>query len=336
MMKRIFFAAALTLFFTVLLHAELSVKVKNISFIDGYKTNQAYGYGIVVGLQGSGDSKSALAKSSLKNLLSSMGLQESNPVTKNTAAVIISATLPPNLRVGEKIDITVSSVGDAKSLAGGILVQSPLKGADGLIYVVAQGKISLPAGESTRSTVKTAGIIVGGGVVEREIKPEFVFKTSDNKENIFLVLDRWDYSTADKLIKALQGKLKNSEVTLGENGRISVTIDKSIPISEFISNIENIEIVPEQKATVVINEKDGTIVTGGNVTLSEAMVSRRGMMIQIEKSDKKQSAAVLKDSSKVKDLVDSLNAVGASTEDIISILKALKDSGALHAELVFK
>lgn len=327
---------ALAIALPAVLFAEITVKVKNISFIDGYKTNQAYGYGIVVGLQGSGDSKSALTKSSLKNMLSSMGLQEGNPVTKNTAAVIISATLPPNLRIGEKIDVTVSSVGDAKSLAGGILVQSPLKGADGVIYVVAQGKISLPSGEGTRSSVKTAGVIVGGGVVEREIKPDFVFKTADNKEFIYLVLDKWDYSTADKLIKALQGKLKNSEIALGDNGRISITIDKGIPLSEFISNIENIEVVPEQKATVVINEKDGTIVTGGNVTISEAMVSRRGMMIQIEKSDKKQSVSMLKDSSKVKDLVDSLNAIGASTDDIISILKALKESGALHAELVVK
>ncbi len=321
---------------TLNLNAEIPVKVKNICFIDGYKTNQAYGYGLVVGLQGSGDSKSSLTKNSLKNLLSSMGLQESSPVTKNTAAVIVTATLPPNLRVGEKIDITVSSIGDAKSLAGGILVQSPLKGGDGVIYVVAQGRISFPSSENMRSSVKTAGIVVGGGVVEREIKPDFIFKTADNKDYLNLILNKWDYSTADKLIKALKIKLKNSEVTLAENGKIGITIDTGITLSEFISNIENIEVVPETRATVVINEKDGTIVTGGNVTISEAMVSRRGMIVQIENADKKLSASILKDSSTVKDLVDSLNAVGANTEDIISILKALKDSGALHAELVIK
>ena len=318
------------------LNAEIPVKVKNISFIDGYKPNQAYGYGLVVGLQGTGDSKSVLTKNSLKNLFASMGLQESNPVTKNTAAVIISATLPPNLRIGEKIDVTVSSVGDAKSLSGGILVQSPLKGGDGLIYLVAQGKISFPAGENTRSSVKTAGIITGGGVVEKEIKPDFVFKTADNKDFIYLVLNKWDYTTADKLIKALKSKLKSSDINIAENGRISITIDTAVPLSEFISNIENIEVVPETRATVVINEKDGTIVTGGNVAISEAMVSRRGMMVQIEKSDKKLSASIIKDASTVKDLVESLNAVGANTDDIISILKALKDSGALHADLVIK
>jgi len=323
-------------FISLNLNAEIPVKVKNICFIDGYKTNQAYGYGLVVGLQGTGDSKSSLTKNSLKNLLSSMGLQESDPVTKNTAAVILSVTLPPNLRVGEKIDINVSSVGDAKSLAGGILVQSPLKGGDGLIYVAAQGKISFPSGENMRSSVKTAGIVVGGGVVEKEIKPDFIFKTADNKDFLYLVLNKWDYSTADKLIKALKKKLKNSEINLGDNGRISITIDTALPLSEFISNIENIEVVPETRATVVINEKDGTIVTGGNVTISEAMVSRRGMTVQIENSDKKLSASIIKDASTVKDLVDSLNVVGANTEDIISILKALKDSGALHADLVIK
>ena len=321
---------------SITLRAEIPVKVKNICFIDGYKYNQAYGYGLVVGLQGTGDSKSNLTKNSLKNLLASMGLQESNPLTKNTAAVIISATLPPNLRIGEKIDVNVSSVGDAKSLSGGILVQSPLKGADGLIYLVAQGKISFPSGESMRSSVKTAGIVVGGGVVEKDIKPDFVFKTADNKDYLYLVLNKWDYSTADKLLKELKKKLKNSEVNPGENGKISITIDSTLPLTEFISNIENIEVVPETTATIVINEKDGTIVTGGNVTISEAMVSRRGMMVQIEKSDKKLSASIIKDASTVKDLVDSLNAVGANTDDIISILKALKDSGALHADLVIK
>jgi len=336
-MKTIKAASIIIILFTgITLNAEVTVKVKNICFIDGYKTNQAYGYGLVVGLQGTGDSKSNLTKSSLKNLFASMGLQETDPVTRNIAEVIISATLPPNLRIGEKIDINVSSVGDAKSLVGGILVQSPLKGGDGVVYVVAQGRISFPSSGNTRSAVKTSGIVVGGGVVEKEIKPDFVYKTADNKDFIYLVLNNWDYSTADKLIKALKKKLKNSDVNLGENGKISITIDTALPMSEFISNIENIEVVPETGAIVVINEKDGTIVTGGNVTISEAMVSRRGMTVQIEKSDKKNSASVIKDASTVKDLVDSLNAVGANTDDIISILKALKDSGALHADLIIK
>ena len=335
-----FYLAIIIAFIQIVLPAvlmgEVSVKVKNISFIDGYKPNQVYGYGLVVGLQGTGDSKSSLTKNSLKNLLSSMGLQDSSPVTKNTAAVIISANIPPNLRIGEKVDVSVASMGDAKSLAGGVLVQSSLKGGDGIVYVAAQGRVSLPTGDNTRNSIKTSGIVVGGGVAERDIKPEFIFKSADNKDFIYLVITKWDYAAADKLIKALKEKLTNSEITLGENGKISITIDDSIPLTEFISSIEDIEIVPEFKATVVVNEKDGTIVTGGNVAISEAMVSRKGMTVQIDNSNKKFSASVLKDSATVKDLVDSLNAVGASTDDIIAILKALKDSGALHADLIVK
>lgn len=318
------------------LEAEVPVKIKNLCFIDGYKINQVYGYGLVVGLQGTGDSKSSLTKNSLKNVLNSIGLQDENPSTKNTAAVIISAIVPPNLRIGEKVDVYVSSIGDAKSLAGGVLIQSPLRGADGNIYIVAQGKVAFPAGEDRRSGVKTSGIITGGGIAEREIKPDFLVRTADNKDAIQLVLKSWDYSTADKILKALKKKLKRSDVAIAENGRISVTVDTEIPLVEFISTIENIEVVPDAKAIVVINERDGTIVTGGNVTLSEAMVSKRGLTIQIEKSDKKVSSAYIKESSTVKDLVDALNAVGASTDDIISILKGLKDAGALHADLVIR
>lgn len=333
--KRIYHVILLMII-TVNINAEVPVKIKNISFIDGYKINQVYGYGLVVGLQGTGDSKSSLTKSSLKNMLSSMGLQEANPVIKNTAAVIISAVIPPNLRIGERIDVNVSSVGDAKSIIGGVLVQSLLRGADGQVYVVAQGKVSFPYSETVKNAVKTAGVIAGGGVAEKEIKPEFIFKGADGKEFFYLVLNRWDYSTADKLIKELKKKLKNSEISNADNGRISITVNAEMPLVEFISQVENIEIIPETRAIIVINEKDGTLVTGGNVTISEAMVSRRGMIVQIEKSDKKLSASVIKEASTVKDLVESLNTIGANTEDIISILKALKDSGALHAELIIK
>ena len=333
-MKRVIFAFFIIMATT--LEAEVPVKIKNLCFIDGYKINQVYGYGLVVGLQGTGDSKSSLTKNSLKNVLNSIGLQDENPSTKNTAAVIISAIVPPNLRIGEKVDVYVSSIGDAKSLAGGVLIQSPLRGADGNIYIVAQGKVAFPAGEDRRSGVKTSRIITGGGIAEREIKPDFLVRTADNKDAIQLVLKSWDYSTADKILKALKKKLKRSDVAIAENGRISVTVDTEIPLVEFISTIENIEVVPDAKAVVVINERDGTIVTGGNVTLSEAMVSKRGLTIQIEKSDKKVSSAYIKESSTVKDLVDALNAVGASTDDIISILKGLKDAGALHADLVIR
>lgn len=328
-------AALMFIMLAVAAGSEVSVKLRNLCFIDGYKTNQVFGYGMVVGLAGTGDSRSNLTKTSMKNLLKSLGLQETSPLIKNSAAVIISATIPANLRVGDKVDVYVSSIGDAKSLEGGVLVQSPLKGADGVIYVVAQGRVTIQGNEDRRG-VKTTGIIAGGGIAEREIKPEFIVKNSDNKDAIYLVLNDWNYSTADKIIKSLQKKLKGSTVTLADNGRIMVTIPAETPLTEFIGTIENTEIVPDMKATVVINEKDGTIVTGGNVVISEAMISRRGMVIEIENSEKKASAGYIKDSTTVQELVESLNSVGAGTADIIAILKALKASGALHAELVVK
>lgn len=328
-------ALLMLLMFAVAADSEVSVKLRNLCFIDGYKTNQIFGYGMVVGLQGTGDSKSNLTKTSMKNLLKSLGLQETSPLIKNSAAVIISANIPASLRVGDRVDVYVSSIGDAKSLEGGILVQSPLKGADGVIYVVAQGRITIQGNEDRRG-VKTTGIVTGGGIAEREIRPEFIVKTADNKDAIYLVLHDWNYSTADKIIKSLQSKLKNSTVTLAENGRIMITIPAETSLTEFIGTIENTEIVPDVKATVVINEKDGTIVTGGNVVISEAMISRRGMIIEIENSEKKQSAGYIKDSTTVQELVESLNSVGAGTADIIAILKALKASGALHAELIVK
>ncbi len=328
-------ASIIFLMFAVAADSEVSVKLRNLCFIDGYKTNQIFGYGMVVGLQGTGDSRSNLTKTSMKNLLKSLGLQETSPLIKNSAAVIISANIPANLRVGDRVDVYVSSIGDAKSLEGGVLVQSPLKGADGIIYVVAQGRITIQGNEDRRG-VKTTGIITGGGIAEREIRPEFIVKTTDNKDAIYLVLNDWNYSTADKIIKSLQKKLKTSTVTLADNGRIMITIPAETSLTEFIGTIENTEIVPDMKATVVINEKDGTIVTGGNVVISEAMISRRGMIIEIENSEKKQSAGYIKDSTTVQELVESLNSVGAGTADIIAILKALKASGALHADLVVK
>lgn len=315
--------------------SEVSVKLRNLCFIDGYKKNQLFGYGMVVGLQGTGDSRSNLTKTSMKNLLRSLGLQETSPLIKNSAAVIISADIPANLRVGDRVDVYVSSIGDARSLEGGVLVQSPLKGADGVIYVVAQGRVIIQGNEDRRG-VKTTGIITGGGIAEREIRPEFIVKTTDDKDAFYLVLNDWNYSTADKIIKTLQKKLKESTVSLADNGRIMITIPENTPLAEFIGTIENTEIVPDMKATVVINEKDGTIVTGGNVIISEAMISRRGMIIEIENSEKKQSAEYIKDSTTVQELVESLNSVGAGTADIIAILKALKASGALHAELIVR
>lgn len=316
--------------------AETSVRVKNLTYIYGYKKNQVYGFGLVTGLQNTGDSRSHLTRSSVKNLLSSLGIQDQNPVTKNIASVLITADLPPHVRLGDKVDISVSSIGDAKSIEGGILIQSPLRGADNTIYVVAQGKLPESQGGNNRNRIKTVSLVTGGGVVEREIRPEYIFTDENNNEFISLVLRNWDYTTADKIVKGIKEVYSDVDAVITGRGTIQVPLKKDVPVSEFISKIENVEIVPEYKAVVIVNERDGTVVAGGNVVISEAMVSRRGMTVQIENSDRRRNVSLISETSTIKDLVDTLNAIGAGTDDIISILQALKDTGALHAELIIR
>ncbi len=324
----------------VSVHAEVSVKIKDISFIDGLKENQVYGYGLVVGLQGTGDTKkSPLTKSSLKNLLKNLGMEGDDITSANTAAVLVTARLPAFVRVGDRIDVTVSSIGDAKSIEGGILIQSPLRGGDGAIYAVAQGTLSVPRIKNERRAVRTVAQIDGGAVVERQIYPEIVYRDKDDQEDrdkIFIVLREWDYTVGDSIIKAVANKYPESKPVMASGGRIQVSLLKDISIPEFISTIENIEITPAYRARVVVNERDGTIVTGGEVKVSAAMVSREGLLVEIKETGKKVSASELKDSATVKELVDSLNATGATTSDIIAILKALEASGALHAELIVR
>ncbi|MBP7603892.1 MAG: flagellar basal body P-ring protein FlgI [Spirochaetes bacterium] len=318
--------------------AEITVKVKDIAFIDGLKENQVFGFGLVMGLQGTGDSQSVLTQSALKNLLKNIGLQEDETIkSKNTAAVLVTGKLPPFVRVGDKITVTVSSIGDAKSLEGGVLVQSPLRGADNAIYAVAQGTLSFDEPARGRKSVKTAARIINGGIVEREIEPEIVVENG-----VSLVMKNWDFFEADQIIKAIAEKYPGANPAVAKGGKIRLSLPENVAFAEFISTVENIEITPGNRARVVVNEKDGTIVMGGDVRISEAVVSKDGVTIRVEKSkgtDKgsdKASVAHIKASSTVKDLVDSLNYIGAPTRDIISILKALKDAGALHAELIVR
>ncbi len=330
------------------LHGEVKVKVKNLCMVDGYKYNQVYGYGLVVGLPGTGDSKTALTKDSIKNLLETLGIRTEQPVIRNIAAVLITARLEPHTRKGDRVDVLVSSIGDAKSLEGGLLIQSSLKGADGKIYVVAQGRLESPEVNDRKSKGLTVLPINNGGIAERSVRPSFVFKEKkknegkDEEERFFIRLNlkKWDYTNADKIVKSINNVYKGLGAFAGRDGKIIVPIAKEPPLSEFMSKILNIEIEPEIRARVVIDQVSGVIVSGGHVQVSESMVSRNGMTMEIEGSfvgfNRGKNSALLKDLTTVKDIVDTLNAIGAKTGDIIAILKALKESGSLHAELIVK
>jgi flagellar P-ring protein precursor FlgI len=313
-------------------YPEIKVKIRDITYVDGLKENQVFGFGLVVGLQGTGDTKAAITSFSMKNLLKNLGLEHSDDFnSKNIASVIITAKLPPFARVGDRVDVTISSIGDAKSLEGGILIQSPLRGADEKIYIVAQGPLSVGKADRRGRGVKTVAHIANGGIVERGIFPEFVI---NNRMN--LVLKKWDFSMADQIVKQIAGKYPESKPSIIKGGKIGITIPKGKDIIELLSDIEKIEITPSYTAKVIINEKDGTIVMGGDVKISEVLVSREGITVKVEEGDKVSSVAHLKETSTVKDLIDALHHIGASTGDIISIVKALKDAGALHADLIIK
>ncbi len=311
------------------------MRVKDLAVIDGLKENQVTGFGLVVGLQGTGDSRVQVTQASLRNVLKNMGLEEGQTLqAKNVASVMLPAQLPPFVRVGDRIDITVSSIGDAKSLEGGILIQSPLRGADDTIYIVAQGQLAAPQPQQQgrrQQGVRTVAAITRGGIVERAIEPQYV---RDNK--LTLVLKDWDFAIADEIIKGIAAKYANARPAMGRNGTIELEVPADVALSEFIAGVQDIEVSPRYNARVVINERDGTIVMGGEVRLSEARVSRNGITIKIEGDEKRGAAATLAEATTVKDLVESLNYIGLTASDMVSILKALKDAGALHAELIVK
>lgn len=360
MKNRWYFAAICPLCLVIILLAvnaksEVSVKLRDLAYIDGFRENQILGYGLVVGLDGTGDTRSDLLNSTISNLLKNLGLDtEETFRAKNAAAVLITASLPPYARPGDRVDVTVSSINNAKSLAGGILVQSPLKGADNVIYAVAQGPLSSGTGKTEKASqsVKTVARITGGALVERTVEPVYIFrkeaekdKQKDDSRYLRLVLKTWDFPVANQVIKAIGELYPAAGPYLEANGKIGLKIPDNVPLTEFITKIEEIEVTPHYGARVVINERDGTIVLGGDVKISEVMVSREGITVKIEGkagqgqadiSGKTGSAVHMRDAASVKDLVDTLNHIGASTKDTIAIIKALKDAGALHAELIVK
>jgi flagellar P-ring protein FlgI len=327
-------ACCISLGMTRHVHAEIQVKVKDLVYIDGLKENQVLGFGLVVGLQGTGDSRLEITRASLRNVLKNLGLEDDElSKSKNVAAVLVTAKLPAFVSVGDRVDVTVSSIGDAKSLAGGVLIQAALKGADDQTYVVAQGELVINQQGSSRrgKVIKTVGTIARGGIVERAIESEFL-----QNNRISLILKDWDFAVADEIAKQIRAKYPQAKPTIQQNGKILVQVATNVPFSEFIAEIQNMEVTASTKARVVVNERDGTIVMGGAVKISEVLVSKDGITVRINNEREKVSAARIKDSTTVKDLVDSLNYIGLATPDLISILKALKDAGALHAELIVK
>jgi flagellar P-ring protein precursor FlgI len=309
-------------------------RIKDLVTVKGVRDNPLIGYGLVIGLNGTGDGGGEITNTSLKKMFQTLGLNTQKEITsKNVAAVIVTANLPAFGRVGQKIDVTVSSIGDASSLAGGTLLVTPLKGGDGNIYSVASGPLSI-GGLKKGSKMATTGRIPDGAVVERELELAF-----NDKKSLRLALNTPDFTTAARIEKILNQELGGKYATAAD----ATTIDLIIPtqfekkVVELIAQVENFKVVADVAAKIVINERTGTLVAGGDITLRKVALSHGDLVLEVkgggENSGKGQAVHVLEKTTTINDLVKALNAIGTTPEDLISIFQALKQNGALVAEI---
>lgn len=337
-------------------------RIKDIATIEGIRDNQLVGYGIVVGLQGTGDSQqTTFPIQTLTSTLLRMGVSvpAGSIRVQNLAAVFVSATLPPFARSGTKLDITVSSAGDARSLEGGLLLMTPLYGADGKIYAQAQGPLVVGGyAVSVNGNVKqmnhpNTARVPFGAIVERAVPLDI-----DDKRQFSLLLNDADFRTAEAVADAINRAMNRAAAHPLDSRRVSLTVNPGEEVPAFLAEVESIEVPIYPRAKVIVNERTGTVVIGGKVVLqpvsilhgglavnvvSEFQVSQPGpfsggdtkvvQQTNVDALDKPVNRIELKQGATVDDLVRSLQAIGASARDVISILQAMKSAGALEAEI---
>jgi len=348
---------------TVMAASSANTRIKDVAKVQGVRSNQLVGYGLVMGLNGTGDSNKILqTMQSQSSMLKTFGVTVSaaQMQSKNVAAVMVTAQLPPFVKPGDTIDITVSSMGDAKNLQGGMLIQTPLRAANGQVYAVGQGPVvtggfSAGSGGSSQSkNFPTVGMTTNGAIVERDVTTELV-----NNGTITLSLSQPDFTTANRMSAAIDNQFGSISMAR-DPGTVSVTVPSqySNNIVGFIAALEELYINPDNIAKIVVNERTGTIVMGANVTIDEVAVAQGGLSVRINKNqdvsqpgpfsggstvvtsnttvdvkEGKANVMVLPATANVGDVVNALNAIGATPRDIISILQAMKAAGALHADL---
>lgn len=329
-------------------YAQVMMKIKDIARIGGVRENQLVGYGIVVGLEGSGD-KNIMTAQSIANMLKSFDITIDPKTLKaqNAAAVMVTANVLPFMCEGDKLDVIVSSIGDAKSIQGGVLLQTPLKGANGKVYAVAQGPISLgqigssqqAAGGGTKLHPLVARI-PNGALIEREISNDFLI--DGNK--IEIILNKKDFTTANLVANAICDKFGEGFAKAKNAGVITVTVPSSFEdnIVGFLASIESIQIPIDSTSKIVINEKTGTIVLGNDVKINPVAISHNGIKLKVAMEDNKSNKTnnvtekniiYLNLGSTIRDLVESLNEIGATAKDIIAIIQAMKAAGAIQSEI---
>lgn len=372
---KIVIAAALLVVLAAGALLAVELRVRNIARFKGVRDNQLTGFGIVVGLKGSGDTKTTVfTNQAIVNMLKRYGIADpaAQIKTRNVAAVMVTANLPAFAKKGDKIDVVVSSMGDAKSLDGGVLLQTVLKGLDEQVYSAAQGPVSTGGsdgsvkGISSLKNRQTVGRVPGGGLVEREVPVSFV----DDKNNMYLQLSIPDFTTAYRVTdvinsqfwaKDAEGKEQPIANAMDANTiKIKVPYDFQNNCVEFAAAIEGLYVETEERSEkIVINERTGTVVMGEDVSIDGCAVAHGSFSVNINVTKQVSqpnpflpgaSAMVYEDSNikvegggkqvvtlpqgvNVQDLVNALNVLGASPKDIISILQAIKAANALHADI---
>lgn len=373
----VIFLIGLFLMFLILVafapNANAQSRIKDVVSVEGIRDNVLVGYGLVVGLNGTGDklNNSTFTEKSLESFLERVGVNVSDKElkAKNVAAVTVTATLPPFARSGSKIDVAVGTLGDAKSLQGGTLVATPLMGADGEVYAVAQGAVAIggfeasgKSGTSVSKGVPTSGFISNGGIVEKEI--DFAL---NSMEKLRLALRNPDMATAKRIAESINTGMADKGfldvATVTDPGTVVVTVPEGSKdsVANLLAEIEQYQIEPDQSARVIIDEASGTIVMNENVRIDTVAIAQGNLIVSIKEATgvsqpgllapegaqtvaapvteitieegKANKMAIMEKGANLRDLVNGLNALGVGPRDLITILQTIKAAGALQAEI---
>ncbi len=341
-------------------------RIKDIASLKGVRSNQLVGYGLVIGLNGSGDStQTKFTTQTLVNMMERLGIHALSDKVKvsNVAGVMVTASLPPFAKKGSTLDVLVSSIGDAKSLQGGTLVMTPLKGADNNVYAIAQGALlvggfasSGAAGGGVSKNHPTVARIPGGALIEREVPFDF-----NSLKNITIALDNPDFTTALRVSNAINNQMKAINATPVDAGTIKIHIPGNYEGNHvsLVASLEQIEIQPDSQAKIVLSERTGTVIMGERVMISPVAIAHGNLSVEIKEKkevsqpapfsqgrtvttpntdvnvseEKKKLLVVSPEKADLGSVVKALNAIGVSPRDLITVFQAIKASGALQAEL---
>jgi flagellar P-ring protein precursor FlgI len=340
-------------------------RIKDIANIQGDRSNQLIGYGLVVGLEGTGDSNSTIfTAQSVVNTLLKLGVNvpQNTVKVKNVAAVLVTANLPAFAKNGSRIDVTVNSIGDARSLQGGTLIQTPLQGADGSVYAVAQGPMSIggfnfsSGGSGVQLNHVNVGRIPAGGIVEKEVPTSI----TDGK-TIEITLNSPDFTTANRIAEVIRTKIPSTNAQAEDSTTVNVTIPDSQKsnLIGFISSLEGLTVDPDTAAKIVVDERTGTVVIGGTVKVSACAIAHGNLQVTVENTpvvaipapftnggkpvvvpqksttakETSSKLAEIQSNTTIDDLVKALNALGVTPRDLIAILQTMHTAGYISAEI---